>query len=144
MYAFDPGEELISWCACLVTPDQTVNLGVNRDLPATTLTGVVPTSVTVKLLSTLAGGDGSGSSCTNSAATVTAATLAMGSMAAWGTTLHTTPGLGNYATTETAFTPATLGLDHAVQRNMFDDFELPHLQSPSAGLGHGVNFGRTA
>ena len=56
VYAFDPGEELISCCSCLVTPDQTVNLGVNRDLTVKTLTGVVPTSVTVKLLATLAGG----------------------------------------------------------------------------------------
>ena len=90
VYAFDPGEELISCCSCLVTPDQTVNLGVNRDLTVKTLTGVVPTSVTVKLLATLAGGDGTGTSCTNSAASVATATLAAG-MAAWGTTLHATP-----------------------------------------------------
>src|ERR1035438_8049632 len=30
-YFFDPGEELISCCSCLVTCDQTVNLGVNTD-----------------------------------------------------------------------------------------------------------------
>ena len=109
VYAFDPAEELISCCSCLVTPDQTVNLGVNRDLLSKTLTGVIPTSVTIKLLSTLAGGDGTGSSCTNSAATVTTGLLARGAMAAWGTTLHTTPTAGTYATTETAFTPSTLG-----------------------------------
>ncbi len=56
VYAFDPGEELISCCSCLVTPDQTVNLGVNRDLTTNTLTPAISTSVTVKLLSTLAGG----------------------------------------------------------------------------------------
>ena len=95
VYAFDPGEELISCCSCLVTPDQTVNLGVNRDLTVKTLTGVVPTSVTVKLLTTLAGGDGTGTSCTNSAATVTTATLA-GGLAAWGTTLHSPPTGGSY------------------------------------------------
>ncbi len=111
VYAFDPGEELISCCSCLVTPNQTVNLGVNRDLLAKTLTGVVPTSVTVSLLTTLAGGDGTGSSCTNSAATVTTATLAPGSMAAWSTTIHAMPSDGGpiYSTTETAFTPSTLG-----------------------------------
>ncbi len=70
VYAFDPGEELISCCSCLVTPDQTVNLGVVRDLTVKTLTGVRPTSVTVKLLATLAGTGGSGTSCTNSATTV--------------------------------------------------------------------------
>ena len=107
VYAFDPAEELISCCSCLITPDQTVNLGVTRDLTAKTLTGVVPTSVTVKLLATLAGPGGTGSTCTNTAATATLATIANG-MAAWGTTLHPTPTTGSYATTERAFTGATL------------------------------------
>ncbi len=112
VYAFDPAEELVSCCSCLATPDQTVNISVNADLLSNTLTGVIPTSVTVKLLSTLAGGDGTGSSCTNSAASVTTANLAPGSMAAWGTTLHVVSSgedYTTYATTETAFTPATLG-----------------------------------
>lgn len=102
VYAFDAGEELISCCSCLITPDQTVNLGANRDLTVKTLTGVTPTSITVKLLSTLAGGDGTGTSCTNSAATVTSATLAYG-LSAWGTTLHAMPTASRYDTTETPF-----------------------------------------
>ena len=106
VYAFDPGEELIACCSCLVTPDQTVNLGVNRDLTVKTLTGVVPNSVTVKLLTSLAGGDGTGTSCTNSAATATTAAL-VGGLAAWGTTVHADP-TGAYPTTETPFTPSTL------------------------------------
>ena len=108
VYAFDPGEELIACCSCLVTPDQTVDLGVNRDLAVKTLTGVVPTSLTVKLLITLAGGDGTGAGCTNSAAMVANATLAAGS-AAWGTTIHAGPSAGTYLTTETPFTPSALG-----------------------------------
>ncbi len=107
VYAFDASEELISCCSCLVTPDQTVNLDVNKDLTAKTLTGVVPTSVTVKVLATLAGSGGSGTSCTNTAATSTVAGIANG-MAAWGTTLHPTPTAGSYATTEKGFTGATL------------------------------------
>jgi hypothetical protein len=92
---------------------------------------VVPTSVTVKLLSTLAGGGGTGSSCTNSAATVTTGALAMGSMGAWGAILHTTPTLGTYAITETAFTPATLGSG-----------ELASIGGRCAGiLGNGSGFG---
>ncbi|MGD1069224.1 MAG: hypothetical protein ABSB15_03705, partial [Bryobacteraceae bacterium] len=59
------------------------------------------------LLSTLAGTGGSGTSCTNSAATIG---TPVSGMTAWGTTLHAISGrrLGAYATTETAFTPATL------------------------------------
>jgi len=107
IYAFDPAEELISCCSCLITHDQTVNLGVNRDLTAKTLTGVVPTSVTVKLLATLAGPNGAGTSCANTAATATSAAF-VNRMAAGGTTLHPTPPAGTYATTERAFTAATL------------------------------------
>ncbi|HTA43458.1 MAG TPA: hypothetical protein VK789_13475, partial [Bryobacteraceae bacterium] len=105
VYAFDPNEELIACCSCLVTPGQTLNLGVNADLTSKTLTGVVPTSVTVKLLSTLAGGNGTGTTCNNSAASP--GTLANG-MTAYRTTLHATPTAGSFATTETQFTPATL------------------------------------
>jgi hypothetical protein len=103
VYAFDPGEELISCCSCSVTPDQVVNLGVNRDLTSKTLTGVVPSSVTVKLYATAQ----TGANCNNSASGITGAPILSG-MAAWGTTLHATPVAGSYATTETAFTPSTL------------------------------------
>src|ERR1019366_8507649 len=87
VYAFSPDEQLISCCSCLITPNGVMELGVNRDLTIKTLTGVVPTSVVVKLLSTLAGTSGAGTNCSNSAATVTTATIVSG-MLAWGTTLH--------------------------------------------------------
>jgi hypothetical protein len=108
VYAFSPDEQLISCCSCLLTPNGLVNLGVVRDLTSKTLTGVVPTSVVVKLISTLAGAGGSGASCTNSAATVTAATV-VGGMLAWGTTIHNRGLQGPaYAVTETPFIPAVL------------------------------------
>jgi len=68
VYAFAPDEQEISCCSCLLTPNSVANLGVNRDLTSQTLTGVMPDSVVIKLLATLAGGDGTGTSCTNSAA----------------------------------------------------------------------------
>lgn len=107
VYAFSPDEQLISCCSCFITPNGVVNLGVNRDLTIKTLTGVVPTSVVVKLVSTLAGAGGTGgdTACNNSAATVTTATIVPG-MLAWGTTLHA-QGAG-FATTETPFSPASL------------------------------------
>jgi hypothetical protein len=130
VYAFSSDEQLVSCCSCFVTPNAVVNLGVNRDLTVKTLTGVVPSSVTVKLLATLAGAGGTGgaSSCNSSAATVLPPVVAAGAsaltirgaaqwqdpggtietgMAAWGTTLHATPA-GAYATTETPFTPSSL------------------------------------
>jgi hypothetical protein len=107
VFTFDPNEELISCCSCLLTPDQTVNLGVNRDLTVKTLTGVVPTSVTIKLIPSLAGGDGTGVTCINSAASVTTASLA-GGAAAWGTTLHAGAAPGTFDLIETPFTPSSL------------------------------------
>lgn len=105
VYTLDPGEELVSCCSCLVTPDGLVSLSANTDLIGNTATGVKPTSIVIKLVSTLAGTGGSGTSCAGSAAHVdTTGVLATG-LAAWGTTVHVTP---ITAVTETAFTPATL------------------------------------
>jgi len=113
VYAFDPGEELISCCSCFITPDQTVNLGINRDLMGNIINLVKPTGITVKLLATLAGGDGTGTSCTNAAATVKSTTTGVTGMAAWGTSLHPGQAAGSWATTETAFTPSTLSAGEA-------------------------------
>jgi hypothetical protein len=107
VYAFSPDEQLISCCSCLVTPNGLVNLGVNRDLTVKTLTGVIPTSVVVKLVSTLTGPGGTGTSCTNSAAALGTATIVSG-LVAWRTTLHPAAVAGTFATVETAFRPATL------------------------------------
>jgi hypothetical protein len=151
VYAFDPGEELIACCSCLITPGQTVNLGVNRDLTVKTLTGVVPTSVTVAVLSTLAGGDGTGASCTNSAAMVVTAALANG-VAAWGTTLHATP-TAAYATTERPFSGADLieqtvtggtviGGGELIRQTVTGGGELTSLGGRCASiLGNGSGFG---
>jgi hypothetical protein len=106
VYAFSPDEQLISCCSCLVTPNGLVSLSANNDLVSNTLTGVRPNSIVVKLLSTLAGTGGTGTSCTNSAALAGTATIVPG-MLAWGTTLHAAPS-GNFAVRETAFSPATL------------------------------------
>jgi hypothetical protein len=120
VYAFDPSEEMIACCSCLITPDQTVNLGANADLTVKTLTGVPETSVTVKLLASLntttpLGGVPGVYGCTNSAATVVTGAAASGTntvasfgMAAWSTTLHLGATAGSSVTTETPFIPATL------------------------------------
>ena len=84
VYAFDPAEEMISCCACLVTPNGLQGLSVNRDIIGNTLTPGRPTSITIKLLaSTPIGG-------TCNASSPTAANLVRG-MRAWGTTIHAMP-----------------------------------------------------
>jgi hypothetical protein len=107
VYAFSPDEQLISCCSCLVTPNGLVSLGVGSDLTSRTLTGVIPTSVVIKVVGSLAGAGGSSTNCSNSAATVTTATLVPGTLA-WGTTLHSFGTDAGYSVTETPFVPATL------------------------------------
>ena len=112
VYAFSPDEQLISCCSCLITPNGLVSLSVNQDLVSNTLTGVRPNSVVIKLVNTLAGVGGAGggaTACTNSAALAgTAGSFPIVSgMLAWGTTVHA-GATGGFATTETAFIPATL------------------------------------
>jgi hypothetical protein len=97
VYTFSPDEQLVSCCSCVVTPNALVSLSARSDLISNTLTPAVPGSIVVKLLAT------TGGAC-NAA---TPGTLATG-MAAWGTTIHAAGANGGYATTETAFTPATL------------------------------------
>jgi hypothetical protein len=104
VYALDPGEELVSCCSCLVTPDGLVSISAINSLISNTNTSVRPTSLVIKLVSTSAGGNGTGTSCAGSAAV--GGTLATG-LAAWGTTIHASPS-GTMAVTETPFTPSSL------------------------------------
>jgi hypothetical protein len=128
-YAFSPDEQLISCCSCLITPNGLANLGVTRDLTQKTLTGVIPTSVVIKLVAGLAGAGGTGTTCTNSAATITAAQLA-GSTEAWSTTLHPDPASA-FRVTETPFSAGTLSSG-----------ELASLTGRCASiLGNGSGFG---
>ena len=108
VYAFDPTEEMIACCACLVTPDQVVSLGVNKGILSNSLVPNPPTSVVVKLLSTLppvavAAFPVPG---TCNPGTVNTALQAKG-MLAYGTTLHVLTN-GSIFGTETPFGPATL------------------------------------
>jgi hypothetical protein len=107
VYAFDPSEELIACCSCLLTPNQVVNLGVNASLTIKTQTGVVPASVTIKLLNTLAGPAGTATNCTNSAASAGGAGFPIVSgLVAYGTTPQAVGAA--YSVVEHPFIPATL------------------------------------
>ncbi len=109
VYAFSPDEQLVSCCSCLITPNGLVSLSANNDLVSNTLTGVRPNSIVIKLINTGAGAGFTGTSCTNSAALAGAAAFPIVSgMLAWGTTTHAAAAAGTFATTETAFSTATL------------------------------------
>src|SRR6202163_4406207 len=100
VYTFDPAEEMISCCACPVTPNGLNSLSARNDLISNTLTPGVPTAVTVKLLSSL---PLPGNTC--NAASPNAANLVRG-MRAWATTIHLNTSVlpaGAYQQTETPF-----------------------------------------
>ena len=100
IYAFSPDEQLISCCACTVTPNALASLSANSDLVSNTLTPAHPTSIVVKILAT------AGTTC--NAANPSIGNLAAG-LRAWGTTLHAAPTSPvTFAVTETAFSAATL------------------------------------
>ena len=112
-YVFDPQEEEIGCCSCLVTPNGLNSLSVKSDLISNNLTPAVPTSVVIKLVSSTpapaTAAAGAPLTVCNPA-TVNAANTAgfipgtffttigvTGGMLAWGTTLepNSTPGTYN-------------------------------------------------
>jgi hypothetical protein len=125
VYTFSPDEQLVSCCACNVTPNALVALSANNDLISNTLTPAHPTSIVVKIMFTY------GSSSCNAAAVPTAAQLATGGVA-WGTTLHALPGSPvTYALTETKFADKGLSAAELARNTSFCGF----IQSNGSGYG---------
>jgi hypothetical protein len=60
VYTFDPAEEEIACCACLVTPNGLNALSAKADLISNPLTPAIPTSIVVKLLASEPGIDKTG------------------------------------------------------------------------------------
>jgi uncharacterized repeat protein (TIGR01451 family) len=100
VYVFSPDEQMISCCACPITPNGLGYLSAKQHLISKPLTPAVPSSIVVKILTTSSDGP-----C--NAAVVSPDILANG-IAAWGTTVHPLPTPGAYGITETPFRPATL------------------------------------
>ena len=107
VYAFDPQEEEIACCACLVTPNGLNSLSAQQDLISNTLTPARPTSITVTLIASQPGVDPTGgfTICNPASVTPTGAAIPFvpagtGSLAAglgaWGTTLEPSGSAGTY------------------------------------------------
>jgi len=125
VYVFDPDEEMISCCSCLVTPNALNSLSARNDLIGNTLTPGVPNSIVVKLLATTP----IGGTCNPSSPT--ASNLAPG-LRAWGTTPHALPTTPiTYATTETPFSPAVLSASELNRLSSFCGF----IQGDASGFG---------
>ncbi len=96
-YVFDPQEEEIGCCSCLVTPNGLNSLSAKSDLISNNLTPAVPTSIIIKLVASRPAAATGGALTVCNPATVgsTAALVTEFGMLAWGSTL------------EPASTPAT-------------------------------------
>lgn len=143
VYVFDPSEEMLSCCACLITPNALVSLSVQGDLISNTLSPQTPISVVIKIVASSpvpVGGGVPGTSGTNcNPASIEVATAGesgsylVPGMRAWGTTLHALPGNPPaFGLTESRFVDG--GLSRA---------ELSHLTSfcgfiNSNGSGFGI------
>jgi hypothetical protein len=101
VYVFAQDQQLISCCACPLSPNDLQTLSVQNDLINNTLTPGVPTGVTIGIV---ASDDTNKPGC--NAATVDPTKLVSG-LRAWGTTLHAAPG-GGFAVTETEFSQVGL------------------------------------
>lgn len=138
VYAFDAAEEMVSCCACRITPNGLVSVSIVQDVLSNTLTPFLPSSLTVKLVATTPIILGSNpinptESCnpafpyglnSGSPTTVTGNTLPANltttqqnlapSLHAWGTTVEAQP--TGYGVTRVEFSNATLGLSSEIIR----------------------------
>jgi hypothetical protein len=109
-YVFDPQEEEIGCCSCLVTPNGINSLSAKSDLISNNLTPAVPTSIVIKLVGSTPGIDGNGAFTVCNPATVSsAATLATtNGLLAWGTTLEPSATGGTYNAVSVPFKNGSL------------------------------------
>jgi len=122
VYVFAEDQQLVSCCACPLTPNHLKTLSATGDLINNTLTPGVPTAITIALLA-------SAQILGCNAAAVTPQILVPG-LRAWGTTLHAAPG-GGYNVTETEFAPAPLSVTELAKVTSYCGF----IQAIGSGYG---------
>jgi hypothetical protein len=125
VYVFDPSEEMVSCCSCIITPNGLNSLSVRNDLISNTLTPGVPTAVVIKLLASTPVG------ATCNASSPNAANLVRG-MRAWGTNLHALPTTPvTYGITEYPFSIGELSASELSKLTSFCAF----IQANGSGFG---------
>ena len=131
VYAFDPSEEMVACCSCLVSPNALVSLSVQGDLLSNTLSPSTPTSLVIGLIATQ--GSGALATCAPGLGGSDAAAALAPGLRAWSNTIHALPG-----------TPVHYGMtENDFQESRFTISEFNHLTSfcgfiNSNGSGFGI------
>jgi hypothetical protein len=125
VYVFAQDQQLISCCACPLSPNDLQSLNVQTDLINNTLTPGVPTGVTIGLVATEDLQIPAPHTCNAAIPDITVPGLR-----AWGTTLHAAPG-GTFALTETEFSFAGLSIGEYAKMTSFCAF----IQADGSGFG---------
>lgn len=128
VFTYDASEEMVSCCACLVTPNGLVSLSVQGDLISNTLSPSTPTSVVIALVATNAQQHSLGF-CDAGNIDPDGDVIVPG-MRAWGTTLHKLPN-GTYGETETEFLQGGLSTNELAHMTQFCGF----IHSNGSGFG---------
>jgi hypothetical protein len=112
VFTFDPSEEEVSCCACLVTPNALVSLSAKNDLINDVLTPAIPTSIVIKLVGTTPAPATSGAFtvCNPTSSTF----FAEPRMLAWGTTLEPAATPGTYGPVNVPFINGTININAPV------------------------------
>jgi hypothetical protein len=106
VYVFDPSEEEVACCYCLVTPNGLNSLSAKADLISDTLTPAVPQSIVIKIVGSTPASSATAPFGVCNPATVTATTITNG-LLAWGATLEPN-GASTYGVVNVPFLKAHL------------------------------------
>ncbi|MGD1093697.1 MAG: hypothetical protein ABSB35_17130 [Bryobacteraceae bacterium] len=107
VYTFDPSEEMVSCCACLVTPNALVSLSAKNDLINNVLTPAIPTSIVIKLVASTPGTATGGVFTVCNPTIVPAIGADEDGTLAWGTTLEPAATPGTYGPVNVPFINGT-------------------------------------
>ena len=127
LYTFDPRQDIVSCCSCLVTPNGLNSLSVRNDLISNTLTPAVPTSVTVAVV---ASNPPSNGVCNPGSASAVSSTNLVSGLRVWGTSLEPAPG-GTYGVVSNHFQTAGVSSSELGQLTAFCGF----IQAIGGGYG---------
>ncbi len=108
VYVFDPQEEEIGCCTCLVTPNGLNSLSVKSDLISNNLTPAVPTSITISLIASQPTADLTGNLTVCNPATGVVGNVQGNGLVAWGNTLEPTATPGTFNAVPAPFLSAGL------------------------------------